>query len=111
MPILKVAKMGNPVLRRVATPIPPEQISSPVVQQLIQNMLDTVLEYDGVGLCSASPRKCSFGLAVPPRPDEGFEVWINPVLTPTTKEELDNGRMLECPRVARRRVSALCHQG
>ena len=36
MAILKVARMGNPVLRRVADPIPPEQIMSPAVQMMIQ---------------------------------------------------------------------------
>ena len=88
MSILKVAKMGNPVLRKVAKPIPPDQISSPVVQHLIQNMLDTVLEYDGVGLAAPQVHESVRLVLLCLDPDEGFEVWINPVLTPTTEEEL-----------------------
>ena len=88
MSILKVAKMGNPVLRRIAEPIPPEHISSPAVQQLIQNMLDTVLEYDGVGLAAPQVHESVRLVLLCLDPEEGFEVWINPVLTPTTDEEL-----------------------
>ena len=52
MAILKVARMGNPILRRVADPIPVEQITAPEVQGLIADMLDTVVEYNGVGLAA-----------------------------------------------------------
>ena len=88
MSILKVAKMGNPILRRIAEPIPPEHISGPAVQQLIQNMLDTVLEYDGVGLAAPQVHESVRLVLLCLDPEEGFEVWINPVLTPTTDEEL-----------------------
>jgi len=88
MSILKVARMGNPVLRRVAEPIPPELILSPAVQQLIQDMLDTVLEYDGVGLAAPQVHHSLRLVLLCLNPEEGFEAWINPVLTPTTSEEL-----------------------
>jgi peptide deformylase len=50
--ILKVAKLGNPTLRRVAKPVEVKQISSPEIQQLIQNMIETMREYGGVGLAA-----------------------------------------------------------
>ena len=88
MSILKVARMGHPVLRRVADPIPPDQITSPRVQQLIQDMLDTVIEYDGVGLAAPQVHHSIRLVLLCLDPDEGFEAWINPVLTPTTTDEL-----------------------
>ena len=88
MSILKIARMGHPVLRRVATPIPPDQINTPPVQQLIQDMLDTVIEYDGVGLAAPQVHHSIRLVLLCLDPEEGFEAWINPVLTPTTEEEL-----------------------
>jgi len=88
MAILKIARMGHPVLRRVADPIPVDQIQGPEVQQLIQDMLDTVIEYDGVGLAAPQVHQSVRLVLLCLDPEEGFEVWINPILTPTTKEEL-----------------------
>ena len=48
MAILKVAMMGNPVLRRKAAAI--KDPLHPDVQRLIDDMLDTMREYAGVGL-------------------------------------------------------------
>ena len=42
MSILKIARMGHPVLRQVARPVDPEDITSPQIQQLIEDMLATV---------------------------------------------------------------------
>jgi peptide deformylase len=88
MSILKVARMGNPVLRQVAEAIPPEHINSPAVQQLISDMLDTVVEYDGVGLAAPQVHQSVRLVLLCLDPEEGFEAWINPVLTPTTDEEM-----------------------
>jgi len=52
MSIRKVAVMGNPVLRQVAKPIPPKEILTPKVQELLQDMVDTMFEYDGRGLAA-----------------------------------------------------------
>ena len=119
MSILKVAKMGNPVLRRIAKSIPPEHISSPAVQRLIQNMLDTVLEYDGVGLAAPQVHESVRLVLLCLEPDEGFEVWINPVLTPTTDKELSTtegclsvpGLRGDVSRPCAVKVEAYNHQG
>ncbi len=87
MAILKVARMGNPILRRVAEPIPVEQITSPEVQGLIADMLDTVVEYNGVGLAAPQVHHSLRLVILSLDPEEGFEAWINPILTPTTTEE------------------------
>ncbi|HET7216886.1 MAG TPA: peptide deformylase [Vicinamibacterales bacterium] len=52
MAILKVARMGHPVLRARARAIDPGQIGSPRVQQLIDDMFETMHEYQGVGLAA-----------------------------------------------------------
>jgi peptide deformylase len=52
MSILKVARMGHPVLRARAKPLEPADIKSPRVQQLIDDLFETMLEYQGVGLAA-----------------------------------------------------------
>ncbi len=52
MAILKVARMGHPVLRARARPIEPAQIGSARIQQLIDDMFETMQEYQGVGLAA-----------------------------------------------------------
>jgi peptide deformylase len=52
MSILKVARLGNPVLRRVAENLSPDQLLSPLLQKLIDDMVETMREYSGVGLAA-----------------------------------------------------------
>src|SRR4051794_34272220 len=52
MSILKVARMGHPVLRARARPLEPAEIKSARIQQLIDDMLETMQEYQGVGLAA-----------------------------------------------------------
>jgi peptide deformylase len=52
MSILKVARMGHPVLRARAKAIDPSDIKSARVQQLIEDMFETMQEYNGVGLAA-----------------------------------------------------------
>jgi peptide deformylase len=52
MSILKVARMGHPVLRRKARAIDRGDIRNPVVQKLIDDMIETMVEYHGVGLAA-----------------------------------------------------------
>lgn len=52
MAILKVAKMGHPVLRQVAEALTREELLSAPIQLLIDNMIETMVEYEGVGLAA-----------------------------------------------------------
>jgi peptide deformylase len=52
MSILKVARMGHPVLRRRARPLDKADIRNPVVQKFIDDMIETMYEYHGVGLAA-----------------------------------------------------------
>jgi peptide deformylase len=87
--ILKVARIGHPVVRSAARPVPLEAIRSSEVQRLIDDMIETMHEYDGVGL--AAPQvHVSLRLAVieVPASDERsrdavpLTVLVNPILTP-----------------------------
>jgi peptide deformylase len=52
MSILKVARMGHPVLRARARALDRTEIKSVLVQKLIDDMLETMIEYHGVGLAA-----------------------------------------------------------
>jgi peptide deformylase len=98
MAILKVARMGHPVLRAKALPVPKEQIASPGVQRLIDDMFETMREYSGIGL--AAPQihqgvrifvaglregRVASGGVVPDDEDMPFMALINPEVTPLTE--------------------------
>jgi len=52
MAILKVARLGHPVLRAKAQAVPVPEIGTPRVQQLIDDMFETMREYQGIGLAA-----------------------------------------------------------
>jgi peptide deformylase len=50
MAILKVARMGHPVLRERARPLDAAEIGSPRIQRLIDDMFETMHDSQGIGL-------------------------------------------------------------
>jgi len=52
MSILKVARMGHPVLRQQARAIDKQELKTPLMQKLIDDMIDTMHEYSGIGLAA-----------------------------------------------------------
>ncbi len=52
MAIRKVSRMGHPVLRDKARPLSASEIRTPDVQRLIDDMLETMAEYQGIGLAA-----------------------------------------------------------
>ncbi|MEN0062801.1 MAG: peptide deformylase [Myxococcota bacterium] len=52
MAILKVARMGHPVLRLEAQPVRPEDIATAGFQRFCNDLLETMIEYDGAGLAA-----------------------------------------------------------
>jgi peptide deformylase len=97
MAILKVSRLGHPVLRRVAEEVPLEVIARPEFQQFIDDMIETMHEYDGVGL--AAPQvHVSQQVAVlevtkhpryPDAPSVPLTVLINPRVTVLSEETVD----------------------
>jgi peptide deformylase len=98
MAILKVARLGHPVLRQRAELVPVEAIGAPDVQRLIDDMIETMREYSGAGLAApqvhASKRIAVIEVLGNPRypdaPSIPLTVLVNPVVTPVT-EEMDEG--------------------
>jgi len=52
MAIRRIIRMGHPLLRETAQPIPPGQIGSDYTKQLIADMVDTLHDYGGIGLAA-----------------------------------------------------------
>ena len=50
MPILKIARMGHPVLRRPAEPVPDP--ADPGRRRLVEDMVETMIDADGAGLAA-----------------------------------------------------------
>ncbi len=99
MAILKVAHMGHPVLRAKARPLEAAEIRSPAVQQLIDDMLETMAEYQGVGLAAPQVHKSVrlFVAGFPESDDDEQEepevplmVLINPEITIVGKETIED---------------------
>ena len=98
MAILKVARLGHPVLRKVAEPVAVKQITSPDTQRLIDDMVETMREYNGAGLAAPQVHTlqqiCVIEVNGNPRypdaPAIPLTVLVNPVVTPIT-EEMEDG--------------------
>src|SRR5919206_4894111 len=98
MAILKVARLGHPVLRQRAEPIPPAAIRSPEIQRLIDDMIETMHEYSGAGLAGNqvhTPKRIAVievlgNPRYPDAPHIPLTVLINPVVTALT-EEMEEG--------------------
>ena len=52
MAILKVARLGHPVIRQTAVSLSPQEINSQEIQKLLDDMIETMREYNGVGLAA-----------------------------------------------------------
>ena len=97
MAILKVARLGHPVLRQPAEPVSAADIHSAPVQQLIDDMIETMHEYDGAGLAANQvhvPRQIAVievakNERYPEAPEIPLTVVINPVVTPLSEETED----------------------
>ena len=90
MALRKVAVMGHPVLRTPAKPVPEEQITSPEIQQLLADMVETMFEYDGRGLAAPQIYESLQIVVMLWDFDEGKKPYIayliNPVIKPLTQE-------------------------
>jgi peptide deformylase len=93
MSILKVARMGHPVLRERARPLELAELKHPLLQKLIDDMIETMHEYHGVGLAAPQVHEDIriFVALLEEDPGDTSEatVIINPEIVPvgTTKSE------------------------
>jgi len=52
MAVLPIAKIGNPILRKIAAPVDVREIRTKEFQQLIDDMFETMLDEPGIGLAA-----------------------------------------------------------
>ena len=94
MSILKVTRLGHPVLRKVTGDISVKQLKTPAMQKFIDDMVETMKEYDGVGLAAnqvfTSQQVAVLEVADNPRyPNKAkvaLTVLVNPKITPLSDE-------------------------
>jgi peptide deformylase len=98
MSILKVAKLGHPILREVARPAAIEQIASTGIQRLIQDMVETMREYGGVGLAAPQVHESLQIIAIealthsnkPEEKETPLMMLINPALTVVSERMIED---------------------
>ena len=123
MAILKIARMGHPVLGRRADPV--ADPTAPEIQRLVMDMVETMLDAPGAGLAAPQvhvplrvvvfhvPGERAEGAAVP------LTVLVNPEIEPLTAETADGwegclsvpGLRGLVPRCTRVRYRGLTAQG
>jgi peptide deformylase len=123
MSILKVARMGHPVLRAKARPLDRSELKNPLVQKLVDDMIETMVEYHGVGLAAPQVHEGVRLFVAFLGPEDGDAddpyVIVNPEIVPTGPELVEDwegclsipeikGRV---PRAREVRVRALDRHG
>jgi peptide deformylase len=92
--VLEIVRIGDPVLRAVAEPVPADELSSVGFQQFLDDLVETMRAANGAGL--AAPQvgvaKRVFCVEVhdnpryPYKPDIELRVLVNPELRPLSGE-------------------------
>jgi len=116
--IRRIVQIGNPALRQIADPVDVNQIQSDEIQNLIDDLIETMRHANGAGLAStqiAVPlRICIIEVNKNPRysykPDIPLTVLINPKVTFLTEERINvyegclsvpnmRGKVDRCPEI------------
>lgn len=101
MAVRPILSIGHPVLRERAREIDPADIGSPEVQQLVDDLIDTMRDADGAGLAANQigvPRRVAVlevgdNPRYPYKPRIPLTIAINPVVDPVDDElvEINEG--------------------
>ncbi len=80
MALLPVAKVGNPILRKTASPVDVDSISSRVFQDFLDDMFETMVHNEGIGLAAPQVARSEQVVVMECGGDNGFPktVLINP---------------------------------
>lgn len=92
MPVLKIAKLGNPVLRQIAQPVGADEIGGRAFQQFLDDMLETMSEAEGIGLAAPQVSRSQQILVMECRGEGGFPptVLINPEIVYYGPHQIEN---------------------
>lgn len=97
MAILKVAKLGNPILRKMAEPVSIAESQDPAFQAFLEDMTETMRKLDGVGLAAPQVFQSKQMVVIeananpryPASPDLPLLILLNPVLTYLSEEKAE----------------------
>lgn len=98
MTLRKIAQVGHPILRQRSAELTKEQLLSSDIQNLIDDMIDTMRDANGAGI--AAPQvyvpvriivmEVGNNPRYPYKPKIPLTILVNPVLTPLVTETFDN---------------------
>lgn len=121
MAVLPIAKIGNPVLRKMAKPVAQDVIVTSEFQQFIDDMFETMYENDGIGLAAPQVSRSEQLVVMGCEGDSGFPetVLINPKIVFYGPEQVEmwegclsvDGLRGKVTRPSSIRVEALDRQG
>jgi peptide deformylase len=92
MPTLEIAKLGNPILRKKADPVPQDEIAKQDFQQLIDDMFETMVEAEGIGLAATQVSRSQQVVVMECPGEGGFPrtVLINPKIVFYGPQQVEN---------------------
>ncbi len=92
MALLPIAKLGNPMLRKIAAKVNPNDIDTPSFQQFIDDMFQTMVETHGIGLAAPQVSQSQQVIVMECAGEEGFPktVLINPEIVFYGPHQVDN---------------------
>ena len=92
MPTLRIAKLGNPVLRQIAAPVDHRNIRTYDIQQFIDNLIETMLGEPGIGLAAPQVSRSIQLVVMGCEGEDGFPqtVLINPKIVFYGPEQVEN---------------------
>src|SRR5213594_3408312 len=91
MGVLKIAKLGAPVLRQMAEAVPVEKIGKRIFQEFIDDMLESMVQAEGIGLAAPQVFRSEQVVVMEYQGERGFPrtIMINPEIlgySPVTAE-------------------------
>lgn len=98
MTLLKIAHIGNPLLRQRSRELSREELLSDATQRFIDDMIETMRDANGAGIAAVQVHNPVRIFAVevkdnpryPYKPNIPLTIVVNPVITPLTNETFDN---------------------
>lgn len=97
MPILEVAKLGNPILRKIAEPLTEDECQDPAFQIFLDDMIETMEKLSGMGLSAPQVFKSKQAIILktsgndryPEAPAYPLTILINPKLSNHSNEVIE----------------------
>ena len=98
MALLKIAQIGNPLLRERSVEVTPDALASAEMQAFIDDLIETMRDANGAGLAAPQVHRlvriCAIEVKDNPRypykPNVPLTILVNPVITPVSEETFDN---------------------